>query len=351
MNTENTKLIRLLLYVVLLTAAQIYFPAKANAIAASYYCNERLVGKNSVLQVISDEYTTTLSPEQKSIIEEMRQFLRAEEEAVRISRAASRIRFQRDENGRVRTDAPVAVIFHGLLNSPSWFQKMEATAFAGGHHILNIRLPGHYTKKPKDLDRVTSDEWMHSVREAIRWAKIFSSDITFIGHSTGALGGLIVNAERPGLIKKMLLFSPAFQLSKALRLKIKAATSLWLSGWVLGPPIDNERYVSSWAGVQVQQLSEIAANLNSQNNFAHVLGALEKTEIIWVDTQLDKTLDVNLNIELAGRLQEVAPQLQYILLDKAVNISHDQNGAFGFQGTGTIPLYSQVREFLRALED
>lgn len=264
---------------------------------------------------------------------------------MRVRGAASRIRFHKDENGFIRTDLPVAVIFHGLLNSPAWFQKMENSAFVGGSHVLNIRLPGHYTKRPRDLDEVTSDEWMTSIREALRWAAHFSTDLTFIGHSTGALGGVIANAEHPGLIKKMLLFSPAFKISNSVRLKIKATTALGLSGWIFSPPIDNERYYSSWAGIQVQRLSETAAD--SFNNYENLLTAMANTEVMWVDTALDKTLDVNVNVELASRLREKARHLDYVLLEKNIRVSHDQNGAFGLQSNRTSPLFAQVREFLQ----
>lgn len=334
----------------------------------SFYCNYHFTGRNSNLQAIRDADTEKLSSHQKVLISEMRQFLRQEEDTVRISRAASRIRFHKDETGQVRTDLPVTIIFHGLLNSPSWFQKMENTAFAGGSHVLNIRLPGHYTKRPRDLDQVTADEWMNSVREALRWAEGFSSDVSFIGHSTGAMAGIIANAERPGLIKKMVLFSPAFQVSNAIRLKIKAMTTLGLSGWILGPPIDNERYLSSWAGVQVQKLSDMAANLGSlnafgansagagsanstlvnstDNKFDQVLSALANVETMWIDTEKDKTLDVNRNIELAAKLGESSNSLTYLLVEKKSNIAHDDNGEFNFKENKSHPYYLSVRDFL-----
>lgn len=352
LKTNSSIFIRISIVGVILTASLVC--RSANNEADSKTCESKLAGRQfqqsrrERQRNLQEIKTANLTPDHLLLLKEMKSFIEKENGAVRVPWAASRIRFQLDENKNIRTDAPVTVIFHGLLNSPAWFQKMEDLAFASGSHVFNIRLPGHYSKRPSDLDRVTCDEWMHSVRETLRWAKGFSENITFVGHSTGALGGIIANVEEPGLIKKMLLYSPAFQVRKSVLLKIKAVAALGLSGWIFTPPIENERYLSSWAGIEVDRLSQIAANLNSQPDFEAALNALTLPKVLWVDTQFDKTLDVARNIELANHLKEKGSGVSYILLTKDLKISHDLNGTFGFDGTGTAPLFSRVREFLQS---
>lgn len=269
-----------------------------------------------------------LTGDQKALFKEFDTFIQSEKASVRLVEAASRIRLQKDGSGRVLFNRPVTILVHGLFNSPAWFQEMENLAFASGSHVLNIRLPGHYTVDPESLDRVKYDEWMHVTRQSIRWAQVLNSKITYIGHSTGALAGVIANAEQPGVIKKMILFSPAFQVSQATRMQIKTFTSLGLSGWLLGQPKGEERYLSTWAGAQVEELTQVAASFHRQSDYVGLMPALSQVNIMWIDTRDDRTLDISRNLDLAHHISEKSKSFRYILLDSALNVPHNANGSF-----------------------
>ena len=90
----------------------------------------------------------------------------------------------------LRPDAPrgVALLLHGLTDSPYSLRRTGEVLAARGMAVVGLRLPGHGTV-PAALDRATRDDWLAAVRLAARHCRELTAEpspFLLVGYSNGA---------------------------------------------------------------------------------------------------------------------------------------------------------------------
>lgn len=106
----------------------------------------------------------------------------------------------------------VAVLTHGLSDSPYYFKDIAAILYDAGFNVVAPRLAGHGTK-PEDLINVKSSQWQKNVADAVKVASTLGKKIVLGGFSTGGALSIDYNFTHPEKIQALLLFSPATEIS------------------------------------------------------------------------------------------------------------------------------------------
>lgn len=287
----------------------------------------------------------------RSLFESIRAHEKNELSIVRAPQHASRFRFQTDAQDSVRTDRPVVILIHGLLDSPRRMENLENMAFASGSHVMSIRLPGHFELDATRLDRVSGMEWFQAAEQAYAWASQISDTIILGGHSTGGLIAAVIASMHPETVRKLMLFSPAFKISPQTTLLVHGLTGGNISGSILPDPVNNQFYLSTWAGAAlenlIQQLSVRPHSDGRQGrNFSATLEGLKNTEVLWFDTALDIVINKRMNDELFTRLKRINSSAQRLVLPGRYLTIHSQTACLSFLSRDLqIPL---IRRFLRS---
>ena len=108
----------------------------------------------------------------------------------------------------------VVVITHGLYDSPDGQKDLAKLLHDKGMNVIMPLLPGHWSKDPTKLDRVTFKDFIREEKRAIDMAKKMGKKVILAGHSTGGL--LAVNAALSDKsIAGLVLMAPAIQLNKS----------------------------------------------------------------------------------------------------------------------------------------
>ncbi|MFP5491078.1 MAG: alpha/beta hydrolase [Bacteriovoracia bacterium] len=118
----------------------------------------------------------------------------------------------RDEQGNIKRTKKVALLIHGLSDSPYFYRDIAQILFKQGINVIATRTTGHGTDKTH-LKNVTKEMWYEDVKFGMQKARELGDEILLGGMS---LGGALVLRE--ALINKdvkgLLLFSPAYKLPK-----------------------------------------------------------------------------------------------------------------------------------------
>lgn len=170
------------------------------------------------------------------------------------------------------------LIMHGLHESPDFMKGFSDYFFQKGYTVISLRLPGHQSKNPDDINHVKANEWIRAAEGAFAKAHQLSDHVEILGYSTGGTLGIYLSLKYPNQVKRLHLISPAIALSDRVFLssvtmgwtnidlsKIckKEKESKWLCKAVLFTDEQlklmlNEKIVSSpSAGLQVQMLINI----------------------------------------------------------------------------------------------
>ena len=104
-----------------------------------------------------------------------------------------------------------AVLFvHGFVGSQSNFNTLPDAVAAAGWYVETMRLPGHGTS-PRDFERISPDELLAGVSEAISSMKARYGTVVVVAHSMGgALSTLAVSKEP---VNGLVLCAPFFGLT------------------------------------------------------------------------------------------------------------------------------------------
>jgi pimeloyl-ACP methyl ester carboxylesterase len=263
--------------------------------------------------------------EQTQVICRLIDFRKHELSLVRGEKFATRIRLHVDAKN-ILEDRAVVVLMHGLLDSPAAMQVLEDLAFQSGAHVFNVRLPGHFEKDMRNLDKVDSEEWLQAAGSAYDLATGLSDRIILSGHSTGGLVLAVTAASHPERKQNLILFSPAFGISRLTAASIRVFTALGLSGWVFGPPKGDQLYSSSWAGKSLEKLIARLAQLEPRGpdgeRFAATISALKEARVLWFDTNADIVISLRQNDNFFDRLKALNPQARRYLLRGRLATSH-----------------------------
>lgn len=182
-------------------------------------------------------------------------------------------RLERDWNRsfsiRATDERAVALVVHGLSDSPYSMRGVSAALVEHGVSVYGLRLPGHGTL-PSGLDAATWEDWLAAVEIAVRHVRREHPDRPFfiVGYSTGATLALKFSAEAVGrnrldlLPRRLLLMSPALGVSPFAPLaNVQRLVSRWgvapKARWSsVGPELDPFKYESfaKNAGAQIASL-------------------------------------------------------------------------------------------------
>lgn len=117
-----------------------------------------------------------------------------------------------DEDGRTLRTKKVALLVHGLSDSPYFYRDIAKILFKHGINVIAIRTTGHGTDKTH-LAGVRREQWYEDMQVGLKRAKEVGDEILLAGMSLGGalvLREALLNTE----IKGLLLFSPAYKLPK-----------------------------------------------------------------------------------------------------------------------------------------
>ena len=131
-------------------------------------------------------------------------------------------------------DAPVAVLLvHGYLGGSNNFADLPDRLAACGWRVRVMRLPGHGTS-PEDLERVTVDDFVHSVEVEYDALRARYKKVVLVGHSMGgALCTIMASRhEVDGLVLAAPYFGVTYRWFYILRPETWAEISRPLVRWV-----------------------------------------------------------------------------------------------------------------------
>lgn len=111
----------------------------------------------------------------------------------------------------------VALLLHGLSNSPYHLKDIAPIFYNNGMNVVAIRFSGHGTD-PKHLEAVKLEEWLADVEYGINKALKKGSKIIVGGLSMGATFATYFALKRPDVIKGLVLLSPGIQFRPVLNI-------------------------------------------------------------------------------------------------------------------------------------
>jgi pimeloyl-ACP methyl ester carboxylesterase len=150
----------------------------------------------------------------------------------------------------------VAVVTHGLYDSPFAQSALTKDLFQNGVNTVSPLLPGHWSKSHEEIDRASYAKYVEVQNHAVATAKNLGDRIIFAGHSTGGLLAFRSALETKNAAA-IVLAAPAFGLTRRTEILTYWGTLLGVSGnWWFGGSPDGLAipYISPYAGKAVSRL-------------------------------------------------------------------------------------------------
>lgn len=118
----------------------------------------------------------------------------------------------REVDGSVKRTKRVALLVHGLSDSPYFYRDIAQILFRQGLNVLAIRTTGHGTDKTH-LSEINRKRWYEDMQYGMEEAKKLGDEVLLAGMSLGGalvLREALINPE----VKGLMFFSGAFKLPK-----------------------------------------------------------------------------------------------------------------------------------------
>lgn len=163
------------------------------------------------------------------------------------------------------------LILHGLYESPYYLQGFAKHFYSKGANVLSLRLPGHMTRNPEDINTVTYRQWVAAVEKAFAQVQQLGEQVEILGYSTGGALGTYLSLKYPRKVKALYQIAPALALSDR----------VFLASLVLG-----------WTNMD---LSKVCTSADSQT--------LACKMVLHTDEQLEQLLKEGLNPAPAAGMQ------------------------------------------------
>lgn len=159
-------------------------------------------------------------------------------------------------------DSPVAVLTHGLSDSPFFVSAIAEELYSSGYTVIAPLLPGHGRK---DADADMEDEqlaerWQAHLAEVVELALDYTDKVVIGGFSTGGALSVDYYLDHPDNVKGILLFSGAL----ALNSNVESLSRIWgvrtLTKWMDGdyqtdgPNPQKYPSVASFAGIELMDI-------------------------------------------------------------------------------------------------
>lgn len=210
------------------------------------------------------------------------------------------------------------VLMHGLFMSPLQMEATQKLYTKLGFNVINLKLPGHGTRKNKGLKKIQWEDWDKELKHALKIAQEIGDKVLVSGHSLGGLLaykaalGHVYSPKNNTAIVGMLNFSPALKTATYLGIAAYLGTALNL---VLPNATDFIFGSTPEPGVEVSQLAEhltskYAIKTNQrQNSFydsvefvdwdkeriKEMYSGLKNIPILQVDSKYDLVIDYDEN--------------------------------------------------------
>lgn len=124
-----------------------------------------------------------------------------------------------DSQQRIQAQRPkvTVVFFQGYAVSPGFMGSFYQMFNREGVNVLAPRLRGHFNNNPRDLDRVTAEEWLQQTDEVLKIASKMSPKVIVAGYSLGGLLASRLAVLHPDKVHGLLAFSPSWRVRSRAR--------------------------------------------------------------------------------------------------------------------------------------
>lgn len=191
----------------------------------------------------------------------------------------------------------VALLFHGLTDSPFSFHAIAPLLWAQGYTVRTLLLPGHATA-PSDLQQVDVTAWSEITQEALLDAQTNFEQVLLVGYSTGAALALTAAAVQPDKVSGIVLIAPASQSHN--KYSFLAQWLQYVPGlrWLdEAPDIDPFKY-ESFPMAAAALVHEVMSTFY-QPNFNHA--ALRNIPKLTLLSEVDTTIDSHATLGLLAQ--------------------------------------------------
>lgn len=152
------------------------------------------------------------------------------------------------------------VFFQGYAISPANMLEFREMFAQHGYNVLMPRLKGHYNREPRDLDRITAEEWIQQSEEVLKIAGKMSPKVVVAGYSLGGLIASRLALLHPKQVSALLAFSPAWRTTTRIRAGSAIGSLFGISAnEFFGATVRAcSPYISAPGGREVERVSDLA---------------------------------------------------------------------------------------------
>lgn len=225
----------------------------------------------------------------------------------------------------------VAVIFHGLFQSPKDMQTMINYFYEKQCNVIAPLLEGHWRNDLRAFYKINYKDWKQQGLNTLNAAREMGDKIILVGHSTGGLlaFSLALEQSKAYNIKGLVLFSPALKLRTHVKLFSKYGSRLNLNANSLTTSHANNPHPPQPTSEYDMQLRPAMAGYHVQSFIESIFESGRTREDIYkslkiptllISTENDSTIDHDEVL----KMQSAQPSLfKLISYQKSSGIKHD----------------------------
>lgn len=202
---------------------------------------------------------------------------------------------------------PIGVLLiHGFTATAAEVRPLAEVLHCNGYTISAPLLPGHYTQ-PKDLNRVSWQDWVDEVEHAYQQLQQKCSPVLVGGESTGGLLALYLAAKHPQ-VAAVLAYAPALKLSLSDYDRFRLRLYSLFIPYVPKEGMDTD---SLWQGYPVNPLKG-AVQLLKLQDIVHPLLPEITQPVLVVQGTLDKTVHPSVPETIASQVSSQLVQVHWM---------------------------------------
>lgn len=218
----------------------------------------------------------------------------------------------------------VVIIYHGLLNSPSYTRWMAKRAFEMGANVINVNLAKHNHGRPQNLNTLTEKDMWNQVVRMNRLAEQLGGRLLHWGHSAGGLSAIFGAMESP-YSRGLVVYAPALQVTEKTWWSSYLVGRTFITNTIINATSDDPRYLSAASGRATDRLAGYLESTPGvegqyQQEFGLMIQLLSRIgpNVFWIDTENDATILDSVNKEVADQI----PGINYYLVPEEFGVAH-----------------------------
>lgn len=277
------------------------------------------------LGTISDKNAYQLLQLDVNVSNALHSFLEKELKVVVRPEFASRLILQTDSEGRFVSGRPVTILMHGFFSWPGYYTQLQLELLKKGHHVLNIRLPGHFDKIYAALDQVKAIDFILMTEQVFSLARMLKGPIHLVGHSAGGFLATDLARRYSEEVASLLLFAPALQIGRHI-LSFTDVASVVNFSWkdfIFWHKDPSQIYRSTMAATELDRLCRISGF--PRYNPEYWIEPLKRIPILMFNTRLETVVQLQSNLRFA-RLMKNSPIFESVLFPVSSGVLHDKLG-------------------------